>query len=192
MPKLLVSLVLCLLPALVQAESGGGGFEGLAAEMTDEERAAAGIDGLSPEQQEYLDSWLRSRFQRQSSVVTAPDVPPREATVSAAEQEQAIAVEVERRVEVELAAARQAEQVREQTADDPFEASVTGGFNGWSGKTVFKLDNGEVWRQRNDKVYRYLGDDPRVSFRRGLLGLWRMTVLSTGVSVAVAPVSRVE
>ena len=112
MPKLLASLVLCLLPSLVQAHPGSSGFEGLATEMTEEERAAAGIDDLSPAQQQYLDAWLRDRFGAEPAVADPATVQPG-AAVMAAEQaaeadlaarENAIEAEVERRVAEELAA----------------------------------------------------------------------------------------
>ncbi|MCH1490927.1 MAG: hypothetical protein L7T24_00090 [Luminiphilus sp.] len=198
MSRFIVSMVFCTLPLFAQAQAPVDPFQGLAAEMTVEERAAAGLGDLSPSQQEFLDAWLRKRFELGSSPDSVLPVEAAGAAVVATEaadaaaQEQAIEAEVERRVAEELAAAKASDTEDEASAQEPFEASVTGGFVGWSGKTLFKLDNGEVWRQRNDKVYRYFGDDPRVSFRRGLLGLWRMTVLSTGVSVAVAPVSKAE
>ena len=194
MPKLLVSLVLCLLPILVQAESGGGGFEGLAAEMTDEERAAAGIDDLSPAQQQYLDTWLRDRFATEPAVAD-PATVQSAAAVMAAEQaseadlaarENAIEAEVERRVAEELAAVQAAEEAEEEAVNEPFEATITGGFSGWSGKTVFALDNGQVWRQRTGSSrYRHTRGGNEVRFKRSFLGLWTMTVVSTGRSVGV-------
>ena len=37
-------------------------FEGLREAMTPKELEAAGLDNLSPEQQQFLDGWLRQRF----------------------------------------------------------------------------------------------------------------------------------
>ena len=125
-PKPLASLVLCLLPALVQAQPGGSGFQGLAAEMTEEERAAAGIDDLSPAQQQYLDAWLRDRFGAEPAVADPATVQPG-AAVMAAEQaseatwllENAIEAEVERRVAEELAAVQAAEEAEEEAVNEP-------------------------------------------------------------------------
>lgn len=194
MPKLLATLVLCMLPALLQAQPGGNGFQGLAAEMTEEERAAAGIDDLSPAQRQYLDAWLRDRFAAEPEVADPATVQPG-AAVMAAEQaseadlaarENAIEAEVERRVAEELAAVQAAEVAEEATANEPFEATITGGFSGWSGKTVFALDNGQVWRQRTGSSrYRHTRGGNEVRFKRSFLGLWTMTVVSTGRSVGV-------
>ena len=194
MPKLLASLVLCLLPALVQADPGGSSFEGLAAEMTEEERASAGIDDLSPAQQQYLDAWLRERFGTEPPAVNPAPGQPGAAAIAGdqgaeddlAARENAIEAEVERRVAEELAAVQAAEVAEEEAANEPFEATITGGFSGWSGKTVFALDNGQVWRQRTGSSrYRHTRGGNEVRFKRSFLGLWTMTVVSTGRSVGV-------
>ncbi|MDG0992242.1 MAG: hypothetical protein P8Q31_04165 [Luminiphilus sp.] len=190
---MLRSLIVCLIcllpmPALTQPLI----FEGLTEEMTSAEREASGVGELSGEQQEFLDNWLRDRFSSggPSGPSTGTMAPPIVTdALSNAEQEKAIEAEVERRVTRELAAAEEQGVQKDKPVGEPFEASITGVFTGWNGSTVFALDNGDVWRQRNDKVYQHRDADRRVRFKRGLLGLWRMTVVSTGASVAVAPVS---
>ena len=97
-------------------------FQGLAAEMTEEERAAAGIDDLSPAQQQYLDAWLRDRFGAEPAVADPATVQPGAAVVAAeqaseadlAARENAIEAEVERRVAEELAAVQAAEEAEEE------------------------------------------------------------------------------
>lgn len=49
-------------------------------------------------------------------------------------------------------------------------AGVVGGFRGWSGDTVFELDNGQVWRQTGSGRYEYSGEDRAVVITRGFLG----------------------
>lgn len=73
------------------------------------------------------------------------------------------------------------EAVESQTA---FTAQVTNGFTGWDTKTVFVLDNGQVWRQRHGRPYKHNGNNT-VRLEPSLLGMWRMTVISSGRSVAV-------
>jgi hypothetical protein len=70
------------------------------------------------------------------------------ATLSDVEQEKAIEAEVERRVNEELAAAEELEAAKAQALTEPFDAMIVGNFSGWSGKSIFALDNGQVWRQR--------------------------------------------
>lgn len=64
------------------------------------------------------------------------------------------------------------ERKRELVGPDRFLASVVGGFQGWGGyeKTVFVLDNGQVWEQVGFEKFRYGGPDRVVEIRRGALG----------------------
>jgi hypothetical protein len=61
-------------------------------------------------------------------------------------------------------------------------------FRGWSGETVFYLDNGQVWRQRLSGNLAYYGDDTKVVIRKNFLGFYKMTHLATGKSVGVSRV----
>lgn len=55
-------------------------------------------------------------------------------------------------------------------AVDSIRAGVRGGFQGWSGDTVFELDNGQVWQQSAAGRYEYSGEDRPVIITRGFLG----------------------
>ena len=67
-------------------------------------------------------------------------------------------------------------------------ARIEGDFRGWTGKTIFRLDNGQVWKQRLDNTYRYRGAaNPQVRIERNWMGFYRMTVVNTGKSVGVSP-----
>ena len=65
-----------------------------------------------------------------------------------------------------------------------FTSSVTNDFTGWDDKTVFVLSNGQVWRQRHGRPYQHIGTNS-VRLEPSFFGMWRMTVLSSGRSVAV-------
>ncbi len=58
-------------------------------------------------------------------------------------------------------------------------------FTGWSGKTVFRLENGQVWQQRMDGRYEYRGDDLRVLDGRGALGGYRIKLVANGRWIGV-------
>lgn len=62
-------------------------------------------------------------------------------------------------------------------------------FNGWSGNTRFRLENGQVWKQRRRGNYAHHGEDLRVSISKNFMGYFKMTLVSNGKSVQV---SRVE
>ena len=101
-------------------------------------------------------------------------------------EEKVIEAEVERRVAQELATRKQ--PTKAVVSNGPFEAALVGDFTGWRGKTVFRLDNGQVWRQRSSSKYRHRGNDQRVTFDKNFMGGWEMTVVSTGKSVLVSKV----
>ena len=163
-----------LLLALVIAPQGfaegrdGDDFAAIEREMSAEERRATGIDSLSADELDALNQWLIERFdQVQESVSAEVRQKVREAVLEEVREEAR-----------ETGAAE-----REQS----FEAKIVGNFSGWGGGTIFRLDNGELWRQRNDGTYRHRGEDRRVRIEQGFFGLWRMVVISSGVAVPVAP-----
>ncbi len=164
-------------------------FNGIETEMTAPEQAASGVDQLSPEQLKALNAWLANRFGGSRSANTQPPTPTT-ATASLtgdADLDATIDAEVARRVAQEVAAVKQEMQQADTSVEqnEPFEATIQGSFKGWGSKTVFPLDNGQVWRQRNSSQYRHTSGDNRVRFERNFLGLWQMTVLSSGRTVGV-------
>jgi hypothetical protein len=73
---------------------------------------------------------------------------------------------------------------REQVVreDDPERliAHIAGDFDGWSGDTLFVLDNGQVWRQAEFGRLRYRGPaNPEVTIKKGFFGSYRLTVEGT-------------
>jgi hypothetical protein len=65
-------------------------------------------------------------------------------------------------------------------------SSVEGEFNGWQGKTVFKLANGQVWKQVEKTIF-YIPkrSNPDVTIKPKLLGSWTLFLdgYSRGVKV---------
>ena len=162
-------------------------FESLDQAMTADERVKSGIDSLTAQQREFLNSWLKARYgepaqaEASESDTAIVRTPATSATTEA--DAQAIETEVERRVAAKLAATQTG---KDNPKDDmPLEARLVGDFKGWTGKTVFRLDNGQVWRQRSASTYRHKGSDMRVRFEQNWMGGWQMEVLSTGKSVLV-------
>jgi hypothetical protein len=80
------------------------------------------------------------------------------------------------------------DKVREAREDHEVVSRIVGDFEGWSGGTVFRLENGQVWEQRLDGRYRYRGEpNPEVRIDRNWLGFYRLTVIESGRSVGVSP-----
>ena len=158
--------------------------------MSAEERLKSGVDTLTAEQRQFLSDWLRENYARNpakvvSSPATVPDTSPQRAASSEATAD-TIEAEIDRRVAARLADNRASE--KKPASDSSFEARLTGNFTGWSGKTVFRLDDGQVWRQRSAANYRHRGTDMRVKFKKNWMGGWEMTVVSSGKTVLVSKV----
>jgi hypothetical protein len=79
------------------------------------------------------------------------------------------------------AAVREAQQA-------PVRRRIAGPFRGWSGETVFTLDNGEVWKQRLPGRYAVTLDSPEVEIYRNFLGFFELRVLKTGKKIGVTRV----
>ncbi|NKB37338.1 MAG: hypothetical protein GKR93_09240 [Gammaproteobacteria bacterium] len=63
---------------------------------------------------------------------------------------------------------------------------IVGHFSGWTGKTVFRLDNGEIWKQRLSSRYAVSLENPAVEIKKNLFGFYEMTILKTGRRVGVS------
>ena len=70
---------------------------------------------------------------------------------------------------------RRVEEVKE-VQDQDIVSRIDGQFIGWSGKTVFKLQNGQIWKQRLKGRWKYIADSPEVVIRKNWLGYYVMEV----------------
>ena len=159
--------------------------------MSAEERVKSGVDTLTAEQRQFLNNWLKENYDHRTESVVTRTTPDEQSasTEQPAELEatpEAIVAEVDRRVAAKLADKRESEKTKQSDSD--FEARLTSDFTGWTGKTIFKLDNGQVWRQRSSANYRHRGSDTRVKFKKNWMGGWEMTVVSSGKTVLVRKV----
>ena len=159
--------------------------------MNAEERLKSGVDTLTVEQRQFLNNWLKENYDRRTdNVVTRTTADEQNASteqpVKLEATPEAIEAEVDRRVAAKLADKGESEETKQP--DSAFEARLTGDFTGWTGKTIFKLDNGQVWRQRSSANYRHRGSDRRVTFKKNWMGGWEMTVVSSGKTVLVRKV----
>ena len=159
--------------------------------MSAEERLKSGVETLTAEQRQFLNNWLKENYDRRTdNVVTRTAADEQSASteqpVKLEATPEAIEAEVDRRVAAKLADKGESEKTKQ--SNSAFEARLTGDFTGWTGKTIFKLDNGEVWRQRSSANYRHRGSDRRVTFKKNWIGGWEMTVVSSGKTVLVRKV----
>ena len=151
-------------------------FEALESAMTAEERAQAGLSKLTKEELDFLNRWLALRpvnIGGESALPPAGNI----------DSEEAIEVEVQRRVADKLAI--KAASAKRAVRSQGYSATIIGDFSGWQGKTIFRLDNGEIWRQKGASKYRYRGSDRTVSLTQNWAGGWEMEVKATGKRVLV-------
>ena len=82
--------------------------------------------------------------------------------------------------------AQTSKEVREAAEEAEIVARIVPPFEGWDGRTVFRLDNGQVWRQRQSGRYRHeAGRDTEVRIRKNFFGFYVLTITSSGRSVGV-------
>ena len=70
----------------------------------------------------------------------------------------------------------------------PVRRRIAGTFHGWDGKTIFTLDNGEVWKQRLSGRYFVTLENPEVEIYKNLLGFYELRIVKTGYRVGVSRV----
>ena len=72
-----------------------------------------------------------------------------------------------------------AEQLQQPPVES-VEARLIDDFTGWNGRTVFRLDNGQVWQQTRNYIRDYKPPRPlqqaKVTISRGLMGSYNMRV----------------
>lgn len=130
--------------------------------MTPEDYAASGLDKLTAAEREHLSDWVE-RYREGAVLGPVVHKKPSEMTE-------------EEKVEVQ--------KIREiQYAD--IIAKVIPAFRGWSGKTIFRLDNGQTWQQRTTGKLRYSGSDSTVTISRNTLGKYVLKHGDTGRGVGV-------
>ena len=112
-------------------------------EMTDEEKAAAGLDKLSPAELEYLNEWLRNNRRVAEKI----------AAEKAAEQAKA------------EAAKQEGEKAKRVFRQDAIVSRVDGTMIPLNGYTVIRLEDGTKWKQANyqDRYRPRVVDRPAVA-----------------------------
>jgi hypothetical protein len=77
------------------------------------------------------------------------------------------------------------EEVLQAVQEQEIASVIQQPFKGWSGDTVFRLENGQVWQQRRRGNYAYRGTHPEVLISRNFMGFFRMELVENGKAVQV-------
>jgi hypothetical protein len=151
---ILASALVLAIGSSVQAQS----FSSLEERMTAKEFREAGLDKLSEEELRALNAWVQRNLRlaepggAMSSAAAAGAAVPPSASASA-----------------DLRGFENGERTE-------IKSRILGTFKGWSGKTVFALENGMVWQQVEDDRAAMYAENPAVTIFPGTFGSWRLKV----------------
>jgi biotin carboxyl carrier protein len=118
--------------------------------MTAQRYRQAGLSKLSPKERTALTTWLMQYLahgRASSSARTAPPPPPPSANPAPAKPRPAPAQTTRPQSAADKPAPKQQEEKQQEKTPDKVVSHIVGEFNGWNGNTVFKLANGQVWKQ---------------------------------------------
>jgi len=158
--------------------------------MAPEDFTASGLDKLSDTERAHLSEWV-DRYRE--GAIKGPAVPGKQrkeaaaAEVAAQEPAPAATQDTGKETSQEYPEAYKTQDQKREDKKVKYElvAKVVPRFAGWSGKTVFSLDNGQVWRQRTTGSLRYSGNDSTVIITQNMLGKFVMKHQDTGRSIGV-------
>jgi hypothetical protein len=193
--KSLGPLFVTLLLALTTA--AGGDFTKA---LTPDKIRAAGLGKLTPEELEQLDVFVQeykgAALTPAPAAVSAPvsaatpapaALEPTRSVVSPGATVPKSGSVVPSWVEALLTLERTGKQADKSAA---MESRLTGEFTGWSGRTSFKLENGQVWQQANSDQYDYTPPlkAPKVQIYPASLGTFWLKIEGVNQRCRVKPV----
>ncbi len=151
--------------------------------MTEEELQTSGVGALSRDQINALNAWLQRYTSNE----------PIEPVIGEATVQTKPLQAVEIAVPVQPVATVIAPVVVEEPFDNfgrPRESvtmtsRIDGEFTGWTGRTQFFLENGQVWEQRRGRRWKIALDSPEVRITQNFMGAYEMEVVSEGRSIGV-------
>jgi len=172
MKNLLSILILFALIAPIQAEETTRQLADFTEMMSDEELASAGLDALTPEQQAALNELFR-KYTKQE-IKTVREEAKQEAIAEIAKDDKSGFMGLE-----------QITNWIDFNSPELIETSIVGPFKGWTGNTFFKLENGQVWKQRDGGKVNYRKSmNPKVEIFK-TIGGYRMRVEGYRQSVGI-------
>jgi hypothetical protein len=123
-------------------------FSSLEERMSQRDFESAGLQKLDTEELEFLNRWLQERG------LTAP------ANAASGVPSDRIGLTPKR-----------------DPANEIVRSRLLGSFRGWTGNTVFRLENGQVWQQTGGGSFGGVSlESPEVTIQQGLLSAWYLRV----------------
>ena len=165
----------------------GFAAESFVSQLTPEERRAAGLEQLTPAQQQALDA-LAARYATEGARLTEARV-REESKVEVAKARAEVKAQVETEVKKRGEALAGLEGSKQDTR--VIATKIKGSFKGWGGRTLFPLENGQVWVQTDssDSYWLPVQPGPDVEIRPAGLGSWKLHLMPNGRWVRVKRVN---
>lgn len=140
--------------------------------LTPAERREAGLEELTPGQRAALD-----RFAQRYATEGARQA----VEVAKTEAREAVEKEIKKSDEARVGLASPKNQ------GGPISSRIAGTFKGWSGRTLFRLENGQTWVQvdATDVYWVPARPGPEVELQRSSLGGWKLVLVENGRWVRV-------
>jgi len=155
--------------------------------MTTDELQSTGINALTPAQLEALNHWLETHVVPIDQAVAQESQSARPGTEEARAAQTPNVRQLPAQVAVQptqvepSAPVTRAYGEREEFVD--VVSLIRGPFTGWDGKTVFELENGQVYRQRRQGKWRTSLVDPEVRITKNFLGMFEMEIDGHSIGV---------
>lgn len=133
--------------------------------LSAEEKKAVGLESLTPEQVAALNALVQR--DRQLGAVQVREQ-------AKAELREEVKAQVKAEVKEQAKAEIRTEQQQVRETETRVLSRILGKYSGWDGTTLFKLENGQIWRQSEPAVfYTKPVDSPAVLIEK-VYGGWRL------------------
>ena len=131
--------------------------------MTTSQFHETGLDKLSPEELAAFNAWLAAYGH---APIAAPVTAPAPATTPA----KAVTAAPQVVTASDVKFGQEMVSAAEQGQPSRIESRILGTFKGWTGDTVFKLENGQIWQQAGRGFYETRLKDPTVVIKKLAFG----------------------
>lgn len=157
-------LIVVIITSLIIPSQVGAAeeFPGIQELMDEDQIERTGIDRLTPEELEALNNWLSRYLTRENQQI-----------------------ETEIKAEMNERTVQEKPEPGKKRQPSRILSRIDGEFNGWSDNTVFRLKNGQVWRQRYKSTLRYRAVEPEVEIKKNILGFYILRIVGTSFEVGV-------
>ena len=165
--------------------------------MSKSEMAVTGVDRLTVDEKQALREWLEVFVDQDAKFAARKYAEQRKSEARAKKVRAIPTVPDQKPAGISPSGTAETRRDQDVVREEPRNrfnknvARMIGDFSGWNGKTVFRLDNGEVWQQRRpDSVRRTKTiSKPEVRISKNFMGFYVMEISAAKVKV---PVTRIK